>query len=333
MDGRRAIYHQEGIVNNVRAVWAVVKEAVIECNQNKAQRLAAALAYYVMCSLAPLLIIIIAVTGAVYGEPNSADRMTAELREVLGPVAGDAISTLVSNLRALRPDLATTIIGVAGLLFVASGVFNHLRDSLNTIWEVTSRPGQAVRGFFFSRLLAIMMVLGLAVVALVGLALSIEVEMVARGLGAILPSEMAVFALRSAQLLLMFLVILFLVALIYKLLPDAIIAWRDIWVGALVTAFLIVAGQVLLRFYLLSGFVGSTYSLVAAVVVILVWVYYSALIFFFGAELTWVYANRFGSRIVPAAHALSLSAGDRAAQGMLRTSEIEAAAQQQEANL
>ena len=314
-------------------MWAIVKEAVLECQQNKAQRLAAALAYYVMCSLAPLLIIIIAVAGAVYGEPNSTDRMSAEMREVLGPVAGDAISTLVRNLRALQPDRATTIIGVAGLLFVASGLFSHLRDSLNTIWEVTSRPGQAVRGFFFSRLLALAMILCIAVVALAGLSLSIGVEMLAHSLEALLPGELTIFMLRSAQLLLMFLIILTLVALIYKLLPDAIIAWRDIWVGALVTAFLILVGQVLLRFYLLSGFVGSTYSLVAAVVIILVWVYYSALIFFFGAELTWVYANRFGSRIVPASHALPLTAGDRAAQGMLRTSEIEAVAQQQEANL
>jgi membrane protein len=320
-------------IDDVRAVWEIVKEAVLECHENKAQRLAAALAYYVMCSLAPLLILIIAIIGAVYGEPNSADRVSAELREVLGPVAGDAIGTLVASLRALRPDRATTIIGVAGLLFVASGLFNHLRDSLNTIWEVRARPGQAVRGFFLSRLLAIAMVLSLSVVALVSLAIGIGLEAATRRLGALLPHDLASAALRCAQLLLMFVVILAVVALIYKFLPDAVIGWRDIWIGALVTSFLIVLGQVLLRFYLFSDFVGSTYSLVAAVVIILVWVYYSALIFFFGAELTWVYANRFGSRIVPASHALSLSAGDRAAQGMLRTSEIEAVAQQQEANL
>jgi membrane protein len=310
-------------------VWELVKEAVVECRENKAQRLAAALAYYAMCSLAPLLILLVAIAGSAYGESRAVERMVSELRELIGPAGGDAIGTLIRSLRTPRADLGTTIIGAAGLLFVASGLFNHLRDSLNTIWEVTARPGHPLRGYFFSRLLAIIAVLGLGMLALVGLSLGIAMEAIVRNLSAALPGALPALALRATQLLLTFVIITLLVALIYKVLPDAKMAWKDIWVGAITTALLVVLGQALAGAYLRSGAVGTAYSMVGAVVIILAWVYYSALIFFFGAELTWLYANRFGSRIVPSARALSLSAGDRAAQGLLRTSELEAMAQQQ----
>jgi membrane protein len=314
----------------VRTIWDLITEAVLECRENKAQRFAAALAYYAMCSLAPLLILIITITGLAYGQTAVEDLMQLELREVIGPAAGDAIAVLLPSLRMPQADLGTSIIGLAGLLFVTSGLFNHLRDSLNTIWEVTSRPGHPVRGYFFSRLLALMMVLSLGAVALVGLSVSLGLEDAARGLVALLPGDLSLVAMRGGQLLLTFGILTLLVALVYKILPDTTIAWRDTWIGATVTALLIVLGQALLGLYLRSGLVGSAYSRVGAVVIILAWVYYSALIFFFGAELTWVYANRFGSRIVPTSHAVSLSAGDRAAQGLLRTAEIEAAAQHQE---
>jgi membrane protein len=311
-------------------MWYLVKDAVLECRENKAQRLAAALAYYVMCSLAPLLIVILAITGAVYGKAAVEERMLAELRAVIGPVGGDAIHTLLRSFRASGSDLTTTVIGAAGLLFVASGLFNHVRDSLNTIWEVASRPDHAVRGYLFSRLLALIAVVGLGIVALVGLSLSIVAEAAARDLATLLPGRISMLALRAAHLVLSFGVITVLVALMYKVLPDAVIAWKDILVGAIVTALLIVLGQALMGLYLGSGMVGSAFSIAGAIVIILAWVYYAALIFFFGAELTWLYANRFGSRIVPAPRALSLSAGDRAAQGLLRSAEIESIARQQE---
>jgi membrane protein len=323
-------YQLKGCAQHMRRTWHLIKDAVLECREKKAQRLAAALAYYVMCSLAPLLILIIAITGAVYGEAAIIERMTIELRRMIGPAGGDAISILIRSFRAPRSDLSTMMIGAAGLLFVASGLFNHLRDSLNTIWEVASRSGHPVRGYLFSRLLAIMMVLGLGAVALAGLSLSIGVEAAAQSLAVFLPGSLPTYVLRATQLLLIFGIITLLVALIYKLLPDATIAWPDMWIGAIATALLIVLGQVLIELYLHSGFVGSAYSIVGAVVLILVWVYYSALIFFFGAELTWIYANRFGSRIVPSPHAVPLLIGDRAAQGQLRTAEIEAVAHEQE---
>jgi membrane protein len=309
-------------------IWNLVKDAVLECRENKAQRLAAALAYYAMGALAPLLILIVAVARLAYGAVVE-DRMVGELRMLLGETAGNAIATLIHSLPRPESDPVTTIIGATGLLFVASGLFNHLRDSLNTIWEVTSLPGHPVRGYFFSRLLALSMVLAIGVVALLGLSLSIGIEQAARSLAAFLPGDLSWVALRGGQLLLGVSIVTILVALAYKVLPDTTVAWRDCWIGAGVTALLVVLGQALIGLYLRSGYIGSAYSLVGAVVIILAWVYYSALIFFFGAELTWLYANRFGSRITPAPHAVSLSAGDRAAQGMLRTAEIEAVAQKQ----
>jgi membrane protein len=311
----------------MRAAWSLVKDTVLECRENKVQRLAAALAYYAMCSLPPLFILIAALTDLVYGEVIADGRGLTRLQTFLGQTGLDAVATLISGVQVQASELGTTLIGAAGLLFVASGLFNHLRDSLNTIWEVTARPDHPVRGYLFSRLLAILMVLSVGVIAFSSLLLSIGLERFEHSLAALLPGTLVWLVLRGVHLLLAFGITTVLVALTYKMLPDTRVVWHDIWIGAGVTALLIVVSQALVGMYLRSSQVGSAYSILGAVVIILVWVYYSALVFFFGAELTWMYANRFGSRIVPAPHALSLSAGDRAAQGMLRTSELEATAE------
>jgi membrane protein len=239
------------------------------------------------------------------------------------------VTTLLDSLEPVSTDLITTVIGGVGLLLGASALFNHLRDSLNTIWEVAPHPERQWWRWVLDRLVAILMVACVGVIALAGLALSVGLADWAELLAGDLPLP-PWLAARSVQVSISFLVITLMVALTYRVLPNCRIAWRDVWLGATATALLIVLSQALIGLYLRSSRVESAYSAIGAVVLILIWVYYSAVVFFFGAELTWVYSNRYGSRIEPGDDALSLAAGDRAAQGLLRAHELAAAAEAKE---
>lgn len=306
----------------LQIVWSLLRDAVRECVENKVLRLAAALAYYALFSLAPLLVLAVAVVGAVVGESAAESQVVVQLRGLAGDVAAQAVGELLGGRNAFADDLSTTAISIVGLLIGASALFNHLKDSLNVIWQVAPHPGRPLWRWVVDRLLALLMVLCVAVIALTGFGLSVELTALVRALMGSAPGSLPWYAVSGVQIAFALLSATLVVALTYRLLPDTHIAWRDIWIGASVTALLIVASQALIGLYLRSGLVGTAYSIVGAVVLILAWVYYCALIFFFGAELTWAYASRFGARIVPAPGALSLSAGDRAAQGLRRTAEL-----------
>jgi membrane protein len=216
----------------------------------------------------------------------------------------------------------TLAIGAFALLFGASAMFNHLKDSLNTIWGVARKPGHVIVGFVMDRILAFVMVVLAACVSLISFAVGLGLTRLSAALADQtlgIPSA-AVMTLAGAGI--SFMVVTMLLGPLYKFLPDTTIAWRDVWVGAAMTSALLVAGQMLIGLYLRHSPLGSAYGVAGAIVVILVWVYYSALIFFFGAEFTWVYANRYGSRVVPAGHAVPLTVEARALQGMLRAHEI-----------
>jgi membrane protein len=308
---------------NREDIWPLLKDSFVECRENKVERLAAALAYYAMFSLAPLLILVVIATGLAYGQEMAEKEVNTQLATFVGQKLAEAVLELTQSIRTPFSDLGTTIIGIIGIVIGGSALFHHLKDSLNTIWEVTPRPGRGLRNFLMARLLAICMLLNLGIIALLGLSLSIGIEGAREMLSHVLPGDLPWYAARAAQLLLAGCIVALLVALTYKVLPDTHTSWRDVWVGASLTALLLVVSQVLVGLYLRT-YLGSAYSMVGAVVVVLIWAYYASLVFFFGAAFTRLYANRHGSRIVPAPHAVSLSAGDRAAQGILRTSEIAA---------
>jgi membrane protein len=310
------------------AAWRFVQEAVRASRDNKVLRMAAALAYYAMFALAPLLIIVVAGARLALGDATAEAAITSQLAAFVGETGASALTTLVNSLEPTRADLHTTLIGGGGLVFAAATLFNHLRDSLNTIWEVTPYPERHWWRSMLDWLMAVLMVPCVGVIALLGLASSISLA----GWAELLTSDLPVpawFAARSVQVCIAVLVITLLVALIYRVLPNSRVAWRDVWLGAFATAVLIVLSQALIGLYLRSSRFESAYSAIGAVVIVLIWVYCSAVVFFFGAELTWVYANRYGSRIEPGEDALSLAAGDRAAQGLLRAHEIAAASEQE----
>jgi membrane protein len=274
----------------------LLKQAYADWTEDEAARLGASLAYYTVLSIAPLLIVLIAVIGLVYGQEAARGQIVQEMSSVVGSEAAKSLEDIINNAQQPATGTIATILGLITLVFGASGVVAELQASLNKIWEVKAPPVSGILGMARQRIFSFGMVLAIGFVLLVSLVLSAAVAGAGKFLGGVLPIPEAV--LQAANLGLSFLVITTLFALIYKYLPDVRIAWNDVWRGAAATALLFVIGKFLLGLYLGKAGIGSAYGAAGSLVVLLVWVYYSAQIFFFGAEFTQVYANRYGSRIV-----------------------------------
>lgn len=307
-----------------KVIVELLKETFKEWQEDKASRLAAALAYYTAFSIAPLIIIAIAIAALVFGEEAARGGIEDQLRGLIGQQGAEAVEEMIKNSSKPAEGTIATIISVVFLLFGASGVFGQLQDSLNTIWEVAPKPGRGVMGFIKDRFLSFAMVLGIGFLLLVSLILSAVLAGLSNVLGSMMPGMSFLWSLLN--FFISFGVITLLFALIYRVLPDAKIAWGDVWFGAIITALLFTIGKSLIGLYLGNSSVGSTYGAAGSFVVLLLWVNYSAQILFFGAEFTQVYANKYGSRIVPTENAVRLTEQDRVQQGIPRSSHIEAMA-------
>jgi membrane protein len=252
----------------------------------------------------------------VFGEEAAQGGIEDQLRGLLGPQGANAVEEIIKNSDKPKEGSIATIISVVILLFGASGVFGQLQDSLNTIWEVAPKPDRGIMGFIKDRFLSFTMVLGIGFLLLVSLLLSAVLATLSNFLGHLIPG--LTFLWSILNFLISFGVITVLFALIYRVLPDAKIAWGDVWIGSIITALLFTIGKSLIGLYLGNSSVGSTYGAAGSFVVLLLWVNYSAQILFFGAEFTQVYANKYGSRIVPTSNAEFVTDKARANQGIPR---------------
>jgi membrane protein len=293
----------------------LLKDTVKDWQEDKVPRLAAALAYYTLLSLAPLLIIAVAVAGLFFGEEAARGQLSNQLTSLAGAQAGQALQSILAQARTPEAGTLATVVGVVVLLFGASGVFGELQSALDTIWEVTPKPGRGIKGVLRDRFLSFTMVLGVAFLLLVSLVISAGLAALGKFMGAALPGGAVLWQIVSAVVSFLLVAVLF--ALMFKVIPDVKIAWRDVWVGALFTAFLFVLGKGALGLYLGRGAVGSPYGAAGSLVVLVVWVYYSTQILFFGAEFTQVYAHMYGSRLVPTENAMPLDEVAKANQGMV----------------
>jgi membrane protein len=298
----------------MKAVWKLFKKTFEEWNKDKAPRLGAALAYYTVFSLAPLLVVIIAITGLAFGTEAAQSSFLDQISEVMGPRVASAMQDMLENARKPSTGILATIIGVATLLLGASGVFGQLQDALNTVWGVEVKPGRGVMATIRARFLSFVAVLGTGFLLLVSLALSAWIAAAGKVLSGFLPGPE--FVLQSVNFLVSFAMITVLFAMMFKFLPDVIVQWRDVWTGALLTATLFTIGKLLLALYLGKSDVATEYGAAGSLVLILVWVYYSAQILLFGAEFTAVYSNEYGSRVRPSKEAIPLSSASKAAQGL-----------------
>jgi membrane protein len=266
--------------------------------------MAAALAYYTVFALAPILIISIAVAGLVLGQEAAEGRIVGQISGLIGSTSAAAVEAMIAAARKPSSGILATIIGLATLLFGATGVFGELQDSLDTMWGVKPKPG---RGFFRmlkTRFISFTMVLGIGFLLLVSLVVSAAISALGAWLGGLLP--LPELLMQAINLTVSVAVVTLLFAMIFRVLPDVDIAWRDVWAGALFTAVLFALGKLGIGLYLGKSSVGSSYGAAGALVVILVWVYYSAQILFFGAELTRAWAYQHGSRIAPAEDAMPI---------------------------
>ena len=286
----------------LRDTWAIVKETASDWLDDNASRLAAALAYYSLLSLAPLLIISVAVAGVFFGPEAARGKVAGELGSVVGGDAAQGIQAVVASAQSPATGVVSTIIGIVTLFIGASGVFGELQASLNTIWEVKPKPGRGVWGEVKSRFFSFTMVLGVAFLLLVSLVISSVLSAVGDSFAQALPGGEALWQVLNFAISLAVVTALF--ALIFKLIPDAEVRWGDVWLGAAVTALLFTLGKLLLGLYLGKAAVGSAYGAAGSIVALTVWVYYAAQIFLLGAEFTQVQARRRGREIRPSENAV-----------------------------
>src|SRR5881398_866652 len=287
-------------------VFGLLKQTFQEWMQDKAPQLGAALAYYTVFSLAPLILVLLAIVGVIFrGDPAGAwDKITQQMSYFLDPSALQVVQNIAQ--KASQPGKSTiaTIIGIALALFGASGVFGQLQDALNTIWGVKAKPARGIWGFLRSRFLSFAMVAGICFLLLVSLAVEALLKGFSHYVQSVLPGGI-VIAL-TVYLIFDFAVVVLLFAMIFKFLPDVKIQWRDVWIGAIITAILFGIGKWLLGFYLGSGAAGSAYGAASSLITLLLWVYYSSQILLFGAEFTQVYAARSGRAFKPSEYAVRI---------------------------
>jgi membrane protein len=285
-----------------KSLWKFLKDSVVQWIEDDPFPLAAALSYYTLFSLAPLLIIVIAVAGFAFGQEAAQNRIVETLQGLIGQESSLAIQGMIQNAsNKPKTGIFSTVVGVIALLFGAGGVVGQLQTSLNTIWGVAPKPGQGVWGFVRQRFVSFAMVLGIGFLLLVSLAISALASGFTKVMGDVLGATVFLTHLLDLGVSFVFVTVLF--AMIYKYLPDARIQWKDVWIGAGLTSFLFTIGKILIGIYLGTSGVASTYGAAGSLITVLLWVYYSSLIFFLGAELTQVYARDYGSGLVPANNA------------------------------
>jgi membrane protein len=268
------------------------KETFQEFNEDKVPRLGAALAYYTIFSIGPLLLIAVAMAGLFLGQEAARGQISGELGKFFGSNMAKSLEEMIEAAAKPKSGRLATIVGVATLMLGASGLFGQLKDALNTIWNVEPKKAGGVMGFLEQRFLSMAMVLGIGFLLLVTLVIDAMIAAMGPMLQRIIGGEAIVYVL---SLLLSFAIATVLFAAIFRILPDLKIAWRDVWLGAVFTSLLFVLGKWGLGLYLGKAAVGSAYGAAGSLVILLVWVYWSAQILFLGAEFTQVYARRLGS--------------------------------------
>ena len=290
---------------HLNRVFRLLKATASKWSEDKCSTLGAALAYYTVFSLAPLMLVLLAVFGLIYGNSDAArDKVTHQLGFFVDKSTVEVVKGIAANAAKPSRGILATVTGVVIALFGASGVFGQLQDSLNTVWGVKPRPGGGIRGFVKTRFLSFAMVGGVCFLLLISLTLSSVVHLFSDQMKHALPGGDVVPLLINLFLDLVVVTLLF--ALIFKYLPDAEIAWRDVWIGAGLTTLLFLVGKWALGLYLGSGSAGSAYGAASALITTFLWVYYSGQILLFGAEFTQIYATEYGSRVVPADNAVKV---------------------------
>lgn len=291
------------IRKNIATTWIIIKEAYDLFIDNKALRMSAALAYYTVFSIAPMLIVIISLCDIFYGKAAIEGNIYGQIQSFVGKDAALQIEQVIRSATTSRDITWASVIGVASLIFAATGVFAEIQDSINQIWRLKAKPKKGWLKLIVNRVLSFSMVISLGFILLVSLIVNSVLDMVGAQLLKLLP-QVAVYVAYIINLLITFITISLLFAIIFKVLPDARIKWKDVIVGAVTTAILFMLGKFAIGFYLGRSHISSSYGAAGSMIIILLWVYYSAAILYFGAAFTRAYALHKGSNIFPNEYAV-----------------------------
>jgi membrane protein len=284
----------------------LLKQAAWDWFDDQATTLGAAVAYYTVFSIAPLFITI-SIAGFVFGREAAQGQIFEQLRALIGETSAAAVQDVVESATS-KPatGVVATILGFVALIIGASGVFAQMQASLNAIWRVQPKPGRGVFwGLVRDRILSFGFILIVGFLLLISLILSAIIAFIGEWFGGFVPGVEMLIQILNAIISLAVITLLF--AMIFKFLPDIEIAWRDVWIGALITAALFTVGKEILGLYLGKSGVASSYGAAGSLIVLLLWVYYSAQIVFFGAEFTKAYAKKFGSHVTSTENAMPVS--------------------------
>jgi membrane protein len=296
-------------MNTLKFILRLINDSYKEWSHDRAARLGAALAYYALFSIAPLLVIMITIAGTVYGEAAAEGKVVEAISGQIGPDAAISVERLLTDVNDAGSRLFSTLVSSVILIIGATNLFSQLRDALNTMWNVRRKPRNhfldGVLEIAKDRLLATIMVISLSIVLLAALAMSTGLTVLNGWLKTLITPDTS-FLLEGGNLLTGFGLITLLFALMFKLLPDVRIAWRVVWVGAFVTSFLFNVGAFLIGLYLGYGGPRTLLGAASSLVVLMIWIAYSAQIIFFGAKFALVYASAIGKPILPASNAVSM---------------------------
>jgi membrane protein len=294
-----------------RSPFTLVKKTLSDWMDDNAMRLGASLSFYTVWSIGPLFLVIVSVAGLVFGRDAAQGKVVDAMSGLMGPAGAKSIQDAIVSANDTGHSLMANVVGVALLLVSASGVFGELKSSLNTVWNVVPKPGSflvTLKERFFS----LTFVLGTGFLLLVSLLLDAALAAIGTQLEAVVPAGEVLghaihFVVSLGVTTLLF-------ALMFKIIPDARIRWKDVWLGGFVTAVLFTVGQFGIGLYLGKTSIGSAYGAASSLMIVLVWIFFSSCILFLGAEFTKVYAGMYGSRIEPTENAVVIPEGQTAAK-------------------
>ncbi len=291
------------MLSRLKQWWAILKQTGIDFSDNSVPRMSAALSYYTLFSLAPILLIVITVSGIFYGREAIEGTLFGQIKNFVGADAAKQVQDIIRNAVTSHHTTFASIVSIVALVFSATGVFTEIQSSINSIWQLKAKPQKGWLKFLLNRVLSLSMVLGLGFILLVSLLVNTLLELLLNRLLTVLP-EGSVWITYSINMLVTFIVISFLFGTIFKLLPDAKLQWKDVRQGAFLTAVLFMMGKFGIGYYLGKSNPGGAFGAAGSVVIILLWVYFSAMILYFGACFTKVNAQFNGRNLFPNQYAV-----------------------------
>ncbi|QHS61368.1 YihY/virulence factor BrkB family protein [Chitinophaga agri] len=291
------------IPEKIKTYWQILKQTVNDFMDDKVLKLSAALSYYTIFSIAPMLIVIITLCDVFLGKEAIEGSVYGQINDMVGNEAALQIQQMIKNAALSGDSTWATVVGIVTLIIGATSVFGEIQDSINFIWQLKAKPKNGLIKMLLNRLLSFSMVVSLGFILMVSLAMNGIIELFSRQLAVLFP-QVTMVLVYIVNLALTFIIISSLFAIIFKVLPDAKIKWKHVIVGAVTTAILFMVGKFAIGMYLGSSKVGTAYGAAGSIVIILLWVYYSAIILYFGAEFTQVYVQHFGGKIRPNEYAV-----------------------------